>query len=449
MIWLTKIMKTVTLIAPKARNRCATDLTAITTPLSGLLILGTILDRNGYSVNFFDESIKIPDYEKIDSDYILINSMSATVNRAYELADFFRNKGKKVFMGGIHVSFRPEEALNHCDKVVVGEGENVLLDLLKDKYNEKIVKGIQVDNLDSIPLPDYKLVDGMKGKPKIVSVCTSRGCPYSCRFCSLKNMFGNNYRTISPDKVIDHLKHFRKCKILCFDEANFTADSNRVITILKKMKENDINPKRCWPSVSIEVAKNDELLKSFAEVSHFHLLIGLESINQKVLNGFNKKQTPAIMRKSIKKIMDYGLKVQGSFIFGSDYDDKSVFQKTVDFCQDTDIGFPIFSALTPYVGTDIRKDLEKNDRIFTNNWDYYDGAHVVFNPKNMTPYELQDGIISAYENFYSSSKVFHHFRNGELFYGLEALYVKHLAKKIIRENEDYLDYLDKVCNKAL
>jgi radical SAM superfamily enzyme YgiQ (UPF0313 family) len=440
-------MKSVTLIAPKAKNRCATDISVITTPLSGLLILATMLKKKGYSVDFFDESFKIPDYEKIDSDYVLINSMSATVNRAYELGDFFKEKGKNVFMGGIHVSFKPNEALNHCDKVVIGEGENVLFNLLENKYKKNIIKGTTVENLDYIPMPDYSLVEGMKSNPKIVSVCTSRGCPFNCKFCSLKNMFGRKYRTISPNKVIDHLKQFKNCKILCFDEANFTADSNRAIEILKKMKENDIHPKRCWPSVSIDVAKNDELLKSFAEVSHFHLLIGLESINQKVLDDYNKKQTPKIIRKSIKKILDYGLKVQGAFIFGSDYDDKSVFQKTVDFCHDIDVGFPIFSALTPYVGTDIRKELEKNNRIFSDNWDFYDGAHVVFNPKNMTPYELQEGIISAYENFYSSSKAFHHFKNGEFFYGLEAIYVKHLARKIIKENEDYLDYLEKISIK--
>jgi len=441
-------MKSVTLIAPKAKNRCATDISVITTPLSGLLILGTMLHKNGYSVKFFDESIKMPDYEKIDSDYILINSMSATVNRAYELADFFKEKGKTVFMGGIHVSFKPKEALKHCDKVVIGEGENVLFDLLKEKYKRDIIRGTAVENLDMIPMPDYSLVEGIKGNPKIISVCTSRGCPFNCKFCSLKNMFGRNYRTISPNIIIDHLKQFDKCKILCFDEANFTADSNRAIEILKMMKENDIHPKRCWPSVSIDVAKNDELLKSFSEVSHFHLLIGLESINQKVLDGYNKKQTPAIIKKSIKKIMDYGLKVQGAFIFGSDFDDKSVFKKTVDFCQDLDIGFPIFSALTPYVGTEIRNELESNNRIFSNNWDYYDGAHVVFNPKNMTPYELQEGVISAYENFYSNSKFFYHILKGEFFYGFEALYVKHLAKKIIKENEDYLDYLEKYSIKS-
>lgn len=188
-------------------------------------------------------------------------------------------------MGGLHVSFKPEEALHHCDKVVVSEGENVLFDLMNGKPKQDIVKGSKVLDLDSIPIPDYSLVAGLRN-PKIFSICTSRGCPFN------------------------------------------------------------------W---------------------------------------------------------DDGIRIQGSFIFGTDYDDKSVFQKTVDFCHDADIDFPTFSALTRYVGTDIRKEFEKNNRIFSNNWDYYAGAHVVFRPKNMTPYELQEGIISAIletQNFFMVLKHF-------------------------------------------
>ncbi len=182
------------------------------------------------------------------------------------------------------------------------------------------------------------------------------------------------------------------------------------------------------------------------EVAQFHFSIGLESINQKVLDAYNKKQTPEIMKKALKKLHDYGIKIHGFFIFGSDFDDKTVFKKTVDFCQATEIDFPSFSVLTPYVGTDIRQELEQNNRIFTNNWDYYDGAHVVFYPKTMSPYELQQGIISAYENFYSTTKIFHHMSKGELFYGFECLYVKFLFKKIIRQNEEYLEYLSTIKN---
>lgn len=292
-------------------------------------------------------------------------------------------------------------------------------------------------------MPDYSLVEGLN-EPRNVSVCTSRGCPFNCKFCSLKSMFGRQYRTVSTDRIINYLLQFKRLRTLCFDEPNFTADKKRTIEILKEMKNNDITPKYAWPSVSIDVANNEELLKMCSEVSDFHFAIGLESINQKVLDSYNKKQTPEIIKKNVKKIKDYGIRVFGSFIFGSDFDDTSVFQKTVDFCQEADIDFPTFSALTPYVGTDIRKEMEKNNRIFSNNWDFYDGTHVVFYPKNMTPLELEEGIIDAYQGFYSNSKILSHLGHGEIFYGLETLYVKYLFKKIIRQNSEYLEYLEKI-----
>ncbi|MGF3584175.1 MAG: B12-binding domain-containing radical SAM protein [Thermoplasmatota archaeon] len=435
-------VESVTLIAPKSRNKCASDISVLTTPLSGILIIAGMLRDRGYSVKVFDESFKSPKYENIESDYILITSMSATVNRAYEIADFFKEKGKKVFMGGLHVSFKPEEALRHCDKVVIGEGENVLSDLMRKNCKQNVLNGTPVDDLDSIPMPDYSLVEGMPRDPKIVSVCTSRGCPFNCKFCSLKAMFGRKYRVVSTKRIIEYLSQFKSLKTLCFDEPNFTADKKRATDILKQMKEHSIFPKYSWPSVSIDVANDDKLLKMCSEVSNFHFAIGLESINQKALDAYNKKQTPDIIKKNIKKIKDYGIRVFGSFIFGSDHDDKTVFQKTVDFCHEAEIDFPTFSALTPYVGTEVRKEFENDKRIFTDNWDYYDGAHVVFYPKNMTPYELQEGVISAYENYYSTRKTLHHFGKGEFFYGFETFYVRLLFKNIIRQNEAYLDYLD-------
>ena len=438
-------MKKVLLIAPRAKNKCASDISVITTPLSGILILATMLSDKGYDVKVYDESFKIPDYDKINVDYVLITSMSATVSRAYELADLFKEKKSKVSIGGLHVTFQSQEALKHCHKVVLGEGENVLFDLFNDKKTEKILKGTPVNDLDSIPMPDYNLVEGMKN-PCNVSIATSRGCPFNCRFCSLKAMFGRGYRTVSTGRIIDYLSQFKKLRTLCFDEPNFTADKKRAIDILQQMKEHSITPRYAWPSVSIDVANDEKLLKWCSEVSDFHFAVGLESINQKVLDAYNKKQTPEIIKKNVKKIKDYGIKVFGFFIFGSDYDDKTVFQKTVDFCQDAEIDFPTFSALTPYVGTEVRTDMEKNKRIFSNNWDYYDGTHVVFHPKNMTPLKLQQGIIDAYQSFYSRFKSLKHFSHREFFYGLETTYVRFLFKRIIRQNSEYLEYLEKISN---
>lgn len=176
-------MKSVLLIAPRAKNKSASDISVIKTPLSGILILGTMLSDKDYSVKMYDESFKTPNYDNIDADFVLITSMSATVNRAYELGDLYREKGSKVFMGGLYVTFEPDEAIKHCDRVV------------------------------------------------------------------------------STIRIINYLSSFSQLRTLCFDEPNFTADKKRAIDILKQIKENGITPKYAWPSVSIDVANDDELLK--------------------------------------------------------------------------------------------------------------------------------------------------------------------------------------------
>ena len=438
-------MKKILLIAPKSQNKGVSDISALKTPLTGLLILATMLRDKGYPVRFIDESFKTPNYYEIeDVDLVLISSMSATVMRAYNIADIFRNKGIKVIMGGIHVSFMPDEALQHCDQVVIGEAEDILFDLVEDKFESKIVQGIRTEDLSKYPMPDYSLVEGIKKNPEIVSVTTSRGCPFACKFCSLVNMFGRKLRTVPTDTVIDYLSKFKKIKTLAFDEPNFTINKPRAIEMLQKMKDNGITPKNCWPSVSIDVANDDKLLKIMSETSNFYLLIGLESISQDSLNFYNKRQTPDIIKKSIKKIHDYGIKVMGSFVLGADTDDKSVFQKTLDFCNSAEVDFPSFCSLTPHVGTELRKEIESQNRIFNNEWNFYDNIHTVFFPKQMSPLELQEGVINAYEDFYSAKKAINHLKKKEIFQAMETFYVKNLIKKGIAQNMPYLTYLKEV-----
>jgi len=435
-------MKKILLIAPKSQNEGVSDISALKTPLTGLLILATMLRNKGYSVRFHDEAFKKPDYDKIeDVDVVLISSMSATVKRAYQIANIFKKKGIKVILGGIHVSFMVDEAIKICDQVVIGESEEIIFDLVKDKFRSNIVQGIRTTDLSKYPMPDYSLVEGIKKNPNIVSVTTSRGCPFACKFCSLVSMFGRSFRSIPKDKVIKYLLQFKKIKTLAFDEPNFTINKGRAIEILKAMKDNKIFPKNCWPSVSIDVANDDKLLKIMSEVSNFYLLMGLESINQKALDFYNKKQTPEMIKKAIKKLHDYGIKVQGSFVFGADSDDKNIFKRTVEFCNSAEVDFPSFTSLTPYVGTELRKELLAQKRIFTNDWDFYDGIHTVILPKKMSPIELQEGIIDAYESFYSTNKVINHLKKREFYQAMESFYLKKLIKVGYKKNKHYLDYL--------
>jgi len=435
-------MDKILLIAPKSGGHGGSDIEAIRTPLTGLLILATILDQDGYDVEFYDESFKKPDYDDLKPDYVLISARSSTANRAYRLGDYFKKRGGHVVLGGLHPSFKPKEALKHCDAVVVGEGETVVQKIIQEDV-KGIVHTDKLLDLDSIPLPDYDLVNGLKN-PKTVSLCASRGCPYDCKFCSLKNMFGRKVRHTSNKKVVDYLKEFKNLKTLCFDEPNFAGNKNRALDLLKNMYDNDIHPKRCWVSVSVDIAENEEILKWCNKVSDFNFVIGFESINQDVLDSYNKRQDLEKNKKNLEKIKDHGIRVEGSFVFGNDNDTKESFQKTVEFCKEAEIDFPAFFPLTPYVGTETRKELAEQGRIFTDNWDYYDNLHVVFHPKQMSAYELQMGVIDCYDEFYNISKGMKHLFKGELFYGGVSFYLMHLFRKMKKENQDFLELLQNV-----
>jgi len=181
-----------------------------------------------------------------------------------------------------------------------------------------------------------------------------------------------------------------------------------------------------------------------AEVSNFKLLIGFESINQDALDFYNKKQTPEMIKKSIKKIHDYDINIMGNFVFGADTDDKSIFQKIVDFCNYAQVDIPGFDCLTPFVGTPIRAELEAQNRIFCNDWDVYDMQHAVFFPKKMSPLDLQDGLISAYENFYSTRKIVHNMMRLKILESFETFYMRKFFKWWINKSEYYFNYLQDV-----
>ncbi len=433
----------VVLVAPKADKIGGADIEPIKTPLTGLLTLGTILKKNGFEVVFYDETISSPNYEKLDPDFLLISAMSATAKRAYEIADKFTEKNTKVILGGLHPTNRPKEALEHADQVVKGEGEKVIVDIVEKKLEQKIIEGKQVEDLDSIPFPDFSLAKNYPDKPDKVSLSTSRGCPYGCNFCSINDMFGSKIRYASNEEIVEYLSRLDGIETLCFDEPNFIANKKRAIDLLQKMKKRGIEPKRTWISTSLDVAKHQDFLKLCSELSDFNFTIGLESINQKSQEQFSPNKTNSVnkMKEYLSKIHDYGIKIEGSFIFGSDQDNKETFDKTLEFCKETKIDFPAFFPLTPYPGTKIREKLEKQDRIFTDNWNYYDNLHTVYYPQNMTPYELQKEVISLYKRYYSIKKGIKHLLEAQFFYSGVTFYLKYLFWKMIRENKEFLGNL--------
>ena len=128
-------------------------------------------------------------------------------------------------MGGMHPTWLPEEALQHADQVIVGEGEKVILDVVEGRLNTRIVQGISLTNVDEAPFPDYSI---LKTPCVAANVISTRGCPYRCTFCTTSRMFAP-YRQRSVDNVIDEIRMYKQMgfRYLNFEDDNFTADKER------------------------------------------------------------------------------------------------------------------------------------------------------------------------------------------------------------------------------
>jgi anaerobic magnesium-protoporphyrin IX monomethyl ester cyclase len=378
------------------RSTVANVYSRLPMPLLGPVYLGTILKNRGHDVQIYKEDICAPDYRRLDVDFVGISILTSTAKRGYEIARLFPKE--KVILGGVHASLVPDEALLYAGRVVVGEAEGVIADIVEGRCTDTIIRGKAVEELDSLPYPDFSLIKGYKSPGVMTPISTSRGCPFDCSFCSVTKMFGRKYRFRSTESVINELT-LRNEKNYFFCDDNFTAAPNRSRKLLDALLKLKIGDWAC--QVRCDVAKDVAMLKSMARAGCKVVCVGIESINHKTLQAYDKKQTLDEIISAIKSFHKEKISVHGMFVLGGDDDNKKTVWDTVKFAIRHKIDTIQMSILTPFPGTKVHEDLEKEKRIFSRDWDLYDGQHTVFEPKLLSARELQANTVKAYARFYS------------------------------------------------
>lgn len=384
----------VVLIEP--RSTPANVYSKISMPLLGPVYLGTILKARGHQVQIYKEDICVPDYARLKADFIGISILTSTAKRGYEIADLFPKD--KVIMGGVHASLVPEETLKHAGRVVVGEAENVIVDIVEGRLKDRLIRGTAIDDLDSLPYPDFSLLEGYKAASLLAPISTSRGCPFDCSFCSVTKMFGRKYRFRSHENVINELV-LRNEKNYFFCDDNFTANPGRTRKLLDSISKLNIGKWGC--QVRCDAAGDANLLKLMSQAGCAAVCIGFESVNPKTLQGYDKRQTIEEVVHAIKAFHKEKISVHGMFVLGGDSDGKKTALETVKFALKHKIDTIQMMILTPFPGTKVYDDLQKQNRIFSRDWDLYDGQHTVFTPKLLSARELQMNTVKAYARFYS------------------------------------------------
>ncbi|HAJ57312.1 MAG TPA: radical SAM protein [Candidatus Omnitrophica bacterium] len=384
----------IVLIEPRGSE--ANVYSKISMPLLGPVYLGTILKNRGHEVEIYNENIQAPDYARLNADVIGISILTSTAKRGYEIAKKFPKE--KVVIGGVHASLLPAEAIEFARQVVVGEAEDVIIDVVEGRRLEPIVYGKPVEDLDALPHPDFSLIKGFPTAPTVVPVSTSRGCPFDCSFCSVTKMFGREYRFRSAQDIIVEMRS-RNTKQFFFCDDNFTAHPKRTRILLGQMIKNKLSNWAC--QVRCDVAKDRELLDMMARAGCKVVCVGFESVNPMTLAAYRKKQTIEEIVGAIRSFHKRKIKIHGMFVLGGEDDNKNTVWETLRFAIKERIDTIQMMILTPLPGTKVYETLEAQKRIFTKDWNLYDGQHVVFNPNLLSAKELQQSVTRAYTKFYS------------------------------------------------
>jgi radical SAM superfamily enzyme YgiQ (UPF0313 family) len=406
---------------------------AFTLPPMALPLLAAVTPP-GVEVRLIDEAVEEVDV-KLEADLVGLSVMTATAPRAYELADHFRSRGIKVVMGGVHPSSLPDEALQHSDSVVIGEGEVHWPRILEDAGRgglKRIYENSSSLPLDQLPVPRWDLLPAQRYfVPRTVQV--SRGCPMSCSFCSVSSFFGRSYRHRPVRQVIEEIKAHRK-RLLIFADDNITGNPHSAKELFAAM----IPLKKKWVSqCSLSIADDPELLDLAARSGCIGLLIGFESISPEVLKSIGKQvNLRRDYEEAIRKIHGRGIHIQASFIFGFDEDRPDSIPATVQFVKENRLTGVNYCRLTPFPGTKLYADLDRQGRIIDRDWAKYDRQNVVFQPRNFTPRDLQEKIFWAYSQTYNLRSLWQRrpfsFQHFSLYLVLNFGYMKGL-KKMERE----------------
>lgn len=376
---------------------------ALYSPLAGLLAVAAAIPKDRYEVILTDENIESIDFD-LKADLVGISAMTAYVNRGYEIADRFRRRGIPVVMGGVHPSFMPQEALQHCDAVVIGEVE-LLIDKLLDDLEHGAMRGTyKSDTLHSMVgmrMPRYDLLKKHRYVNKTF-VQTSRGCHQGCTFCAEPLMNGLKFRYRPIDEVVREMEDCGS-RTISINDADFFGTPERPKQLMRALKGRGLH----WQAgVTSKLAQDDHMLELAADSGCTMLSIGFESISRETLKSVHKHvNRPETFAALVEKIHSYGIMVFGLFMFGFDGDGPSVFQSTLAFNIGAKYDACAYSVLTPYPGTLTWYEMKKAGRIVSFDWSMYDQGNVVFRPARMSARDLRIGMDATYHRFYALDSI--------------------------------------------
>jgi radical SAM superfamily enzyme YgiQ (UPF0313 family) len=367
-------------------------------PPLGLATLAGYL-RDDDEVILQDEHVEVLDLHDAP-DLVVIQVYITSAARAYQLADHYRKRGAHVALGGLHVTSLPDEATPHADTIFLGPGEDTWPAFLEDFRAGR-------------PAPRYRsTVRTLAGLPRIRrdlikrrlylvpnSIVVSRGCPHACDFCYKEAFFqgGKGFYTQTVDRALAEIDRLPGRHLYFLDDHLF-GNAPFAAALFDGMRGMD----RVWQAAgTVASVLRPGLVERAVAAGLRSLFVGFETLSAANLREQGKLQNlHRDYGAAIRRLHDAGVMVNGSFVFGMDGDDASVFDRTVGWAVGQGIETATFHILTPYPGTALHDRMRREGRLLHHDWDRYDTRHAVHRPARLTPEALEAGYWHAYQSFY-------------------------------------------------
>lgn len=334
-------------------------------------------------------------------DLVVIQVYITNAYRAYALADHYRARGCFVALGGLHVTSLPDEAAPHADVIFLGPGEQTFPQFLADyragsprrRYSStdgRTLSGLPPIRRDLIKRDRYLVPN---------SIVVTRGCPQHCDFC-YKDAFFSGGRGFYTQVVDDALAEIERLpgRHLYFLDDHLLGNRRFAEALFEGMRGMG---RLFQGAATVDSVLRGDLIERAAEAGLRSLFVGFETFSPENLRRSNKKQNLARDYAEVaRRLSDLGIMINGSFVFGMDDDGPDVFDRTVGWAVENGITTATFHIQTPYPGTRLHAQMEREGRITCQNWDRYDTRHVVYRPARLTPAALKAGYDRAYRDFY-------------------------------------------------
>lgn len=372
-------------------------------------ILAGLTPKDVDVVLYDDRMEEIP-YEEA-TDLVGITVETFTARRAYEISTEFRKRGVKVVMGGMHVKLIPDEVIEYCDSIIIGDAEPVWMDVIEDFKKGELKERytpIQPQCPQINVLTRRDLFKG-KGYLPITLLQFSRGCVNKCSFCASSVYFNAHHYCRPVEDVIAEIKT-QKRKLLFFVDDNIVCNKKKAKELFRAL----IPLKIRWVSQgSLDMLKDKELMELMVKSGCLGLVIGFESISAECISEMNKNtnKTPAsdMYKSEIKQLREWGLQTWAAFTVGHDGDTLESIKATCDFAMKNKFTFAAFNILMPYPNTPLYYKLEREGRLlYDKKWwlhENYRFNHSSIVPKNMTADELTEISFECRRRFNSWSSI--------------------------------------------